>query len=343
MPATPMATKAVPPPLPGRARPPGTTATPVPSSGLPAAGAPTATAAGTATPTAKLMAVPSASVTPFGAPAALPSAEEAEGILTAALGGEVDPDPAWRAAADSVLQALCGAERVALSPGPLSSDPDPALLRATTGLRLRLHIAVALVPSRTDLHATVFPALLAEVDALLVRVKAAASEAPSDAAEVLEAVRLALVDGGVTLAGAMARALPAAPAVAAAPTSSPARPAPRVLSNVTAAEAATASRGGKGVWVALALAVVVAAGYHGWQFATRKPPAALPTLPGAPAHTFVVRQGASVVLNLEPGATVEAAGLERFTVQERAKGNEVRAIGNGMWLVAPAAAEGTRP
>ena len=67
------------------------------------------------------------------------------------------------------------------------------------------------------------------------------------------------------------------------------------------------------------------------------------TLPGAPAHTFVVRQGASVVLNLEPGATVEAAGLERFTVQERAKGNEVRAIGNGMWLVAPAAAEGTRP
>jgi hypothetical protein len=338
-----MATKIVPPPLPGRARTPGTTVTPVPSSGLPAAGAPTATAAGTATPTAKLMAVPAASVAPFGAPAALPSAEEAEGILTAALGGEVDPDPAWRAAADRVLQALCGAERAALSPGPLPSDPDRALLRATAGLRLRLDVAVALVPTRPDLHATVFPALLAEVDALLVRVKAAASEAPSDAAEALEAVRLALVDGGVTLAGAMARALPAAPAVAAVPTSSPARSAPRVLSNVTAAEAAAASRGGKGVWVALVLAVVVAAGYHGWQFATRKPPAALPALAGAPAHTFVIRQGASVVLNLEPGATVDAGELERFAMQERAKGNEVRAIGNGMWIVAPAAWEGTKP
>jgi hypothetical protein len=282
-------------------------------------------------------------VAPFGAPAALPSAEEAEGILTAALRGEVDPDPAWRVAADGVLQALCGAERAALSAGPLPSDPDPALLRATAGLRLRLDIAVVLVPTRTDLHATVFPALLAEVDALLVRVKAAASEAPSDAAEALEAVRLALVDGGVTLAGAMARALPAAPAVSAVPTSSPARPAPRVLSNVTAAEAAAASRGGKGVWVALALAAVVAAGYHGWQFATRKPPAALPTLAGAPAHTFVIRQGASVVLNLEPGATVDAGELERFATQERAKGNEVRAIGNGMWMVAPAAGEGTKP
>jgi hypothetical protein len=346
MPETRSAAPVVPPPLPGRARTPIPTA--APPAVAPLAPVPEAlpllvpvAASAPAQPPPRLVpvgAAPAAASTSVAVAPTLPSADEAEAILAAALRGEPDPDPAWRSAAERVVRALSADERTALSAGPLSLDP--LLLRSAAGLRLRLEAAVALVLARLDLHATVFPALLGEVDATLLKVKLAGADAPA-AAEALEPVRLALVDGGVALAGAMARTGPAAP-VAAVPTAS-SRPAARVLSNVTAAEAAKVERGGKGLWVVFALTLAVAGAYHGYEFATRKPPAALPTVPGAPAHTFVIRQGASVVLNLEPGAQLDPAELDRFKLQERAKGNEVQALGPGMWTIERAPAEGSKP
>jgi hypothetical protein len=273
----------------------------------------------------------------------LPTAEEAAAILAAALRGEADLDPAWQAAAGRVAAALSEGERAALTSGP--PPADAALLRAAAGLRLRLELAIAAVPARGDGQGSVFPALLGEVDAFLLQLKAAAPVKAPGAADALEPVRLALVDGGVALAGALDRAGAAAPVeplpAAAAPPE--ARPAPRVLSNVSAAQAASAAgRGGKGLWVALGLAAALAAGYHGYGLATRRPPALPPTLPGAPANTFVIRQGASVVLRLQPGAAVDAGELERFTAQERARGNAVRSLASGVWAIQSAAAEGAK-
>ncbi|GEJ55587.1 hypothetical protein [Anaeromyxobacter diazotrophicus] len=346
MPEQRSATPAVPPPLPGRARTPVPTL--VPAVALAPAAAPPAPAPAAApavrpapAPLAAPAPVPPASAPALTAvqapvPGALPSAEEAEAVLAAALRGEAHPDPDWRAAAERVAAALSEGERTALTSGPLSFDPG--LLRGAAGLRLRLDLAVALVPTRPDLHGAALPALLGEVDALLLKVKVAGADAPPGAAEALDPVRLALVDGGVALAGALARVGPAAPApLPAAPFVSPSRPAPRVLSNLTAAEAARTERSGKGLWVAFAIALAAVGGYHGWQFATRKPPEPTPTLAGAPAHTFVVPDGAGgQLLLVEPGAKVSPAELEAFTEQERAKGNVLRALPSGGWVVEPA-------
>lgn len=199
-------------------------------------------------------------------------------------------------------------------------------------------LRAALAPSAPE--ATAARALLAAVDDLLARGRGRdAALAPQ-----LEKARAALVERGVALAGALSQlGAVEAPPQASRPVPPP-EVAARLLSNVSAAQAASAAgRGGKGLWVALGLAIALAGGYHGYQLATRKPPALPPTLPGAPANTFVIRQGASVVLRLQPGAAVDAGELERFTAQERARGNAVRSLASGVWAIEPAAEGAKQP
>lgn len=222
-------------------------------------------------------------------------------------------------------------------------DDVAALIQELDDQRGRADAALAalrgaLAPSAPE--ATAAQALIAAVDDLLARARAALDAVP---APQLEKARAALVERGVALAGALSRlGAVEAPPQASRPVPPP-EVAPRVLSNVSAAQGVSAAgRGGKGLWVALGLAAALAAGYHGYPLATRRPPALPPTLPGAPANTFVIRQGASVVLRLQPGAAVDAGELERFTAQERARGNAVRSLASGVWAIEPAAAEGAK-
>jgi hypothetical protein len=376
MPGQPSARSIVPPPLPSRgAAPPASTAsaTPIPAASrtpvpptLSAVGFPTLSVSASSNPTlvpapahgegAKPRAPASAldpfapfalTPVPFGPmfepaqqsvwPANVPMAAAAEALLAAALRGLPGSGAAAEAAA-RVGSALSPYERAALTGGPVAHAP--ALLRAAAALRLRLELALATVPAAgAPFDGPAAQALLGEVDAVLAQVKAAADAAQPALAASLDPIRLALVDGGVALAGAHARLTPEgiAPPVAqaAAPSS---RASTRVISNEGESEAAPAA--GKGVWFALGAALLLTIAYHGYQFATRAPYEPPASLPGAPAQTYLVNQGASQVLRAYAGARIDPVELERFKAQEQARGNAVRELAAGIWVIEPASTGG---
>jgi hypothetical protein len=265
-------------------------------------------------------------------PANVPMAAATEALLAAALRRLPGSGAAAEAAA-RVASALSPDERAALTGGPVAHDP--ALLRAAAALRLRLELALATLPAAgAPFDGPAAQALLGEVDAVLVQVKAAAEAAEPALAASLEPIRLALVDGGLSLAGAHARLTPeviAAP-VAQAPAPS-IRASTRVISNEGESEAAPAA--GKGVWFAFGAVALLAVAYHGYQFATRAPYEPPASLPGAPAQTYLVNQGPSLVLRAYAGARIDPGELERFRAQERARGNAVRELAAGIWVIEP--------
>ena len=321
MPGQPSARPMVPPPLPSRGR----AATPV--------------------PVARATPIPVASRTPIPltfSPAPIPtltvvSAAAAEALLASALRGAPDSGPAARTAA-RVASALSPDERAALTGGPVAHNP--ALLRTTAGLRLRLELALATVPAPgAPFDGPAAQVLLGEVDAALSQVKAAVDAAEPALAASLHPIRLALMDGGVALAGAHAMLTPEGALAPAAPAATPSsRAATRVLSNVNTGESEPTPVAGRGIWFAFGAVALLVVAHHAYQFATRAAPETLPTLPGAPAGTFVVQQGSSRTLQAQPGVRVDPGELERFTTQEQGLGRRVRELAPGMWIIEPASA-----
>ena len=114
----------------------------------------------------------------------------------------------------------------------------------------------------------------------------------------------------------------------------------RVISNENARQTEAAPVAGKGIWFAFGAVVLLAVAYHGYQFATREPHEPLASLPGAPAQTYLVNQGASHVLRAYAGARVDPGELEQFRAQELARGNVLRELGAGIWIIEPASAGG---
>jgi hypothetical protein len=272
-------------------------------------------------------------------PATVASAAAAEALLASALRG-APASGVVAEAAGRVARVLSPDERAALTGGPVAHDPS--LLRAAAALRLRLELALATVPAAgAPFDGPAAQALLGEVDAVLALVKAAAGAAEPALAASLDPIRLALVDGGVALAGAHARLTPEAAdaPVAPAPALS-SRAATRVISNENAHPSDAAPAGGKGIWIALGAVALLTVAYHGYQFATRPPYEPLASLPGAPAQTYLINQGKSQVLRAYAGARVDRVEMERFRAQEQARGNVVRELGAGIWVIEPASISG---
>jgi hypothetical protein len=200
-------------------------------------------------------------------------------------------------------------------------------------LRLRLDLALSSVPAAGyAFDQATAEQLLADVDGVLAQVKALAPSAPPGVMPALDPTRLAIVDGGVQLAGALSQLVPVGKAQ---PTALAANKGPttRVLSNASAGETEGLGFLRKGPWIALALVLATVAGYHGWRLATTPAPRPPATLVGAPANTYSVKQGATHLLKTLAGKTVDPAALERFKGQEQLKGNVVRDLGSGTWAI----------
>ena len=94
-----------------------------------------------------------------------------------------------------------------------------------------------------------------------------------------------------------------------------------------------------GLVVVLVLALVAAAAYHGYRYVNRARPAPSP-ITGAPSGTVgaVTPQGKVIVL--PAGTRADPKEIENFKNLEKAKGNAVREIVPGTFVVSP---ESARP
>ena len=89
-----------------------------------------------------------------------------------------------------------------------------------------------------------------------------------------------------------------------------------------------------GLVVVLVVALVAAAAYHGYRYVNRARPTAAP-ITGAPSGTVgaVVPQGKVIVV--PAGTRMDSKEMENFKNLERAKGNEVREISPGTFIISP--------
>lgn len=264
----------------------------------------------------------------------LPSPADAEALLIAAAAGRLAADVPGQAAALRVIAMASEPERAALAGEQVPADP--CLLRAGAALRLRLELALAAPARRLEPGAA--QRVLADVDEMLARFKGLGEASSAETVAALDPMRLAVVDAGVKLAGALSRLVPERALVEQAPRPAD-RPGTRLLSNEVAQAGEAAPRSRKLLWIAFAFIVAATLSYHAWRLAAPTPLAA-PTLPGAPANTYVVQQGATRILKAYAGTTVPAAELEGFKSQEHAKGNVVRDLGSGAWAIEPEHAAG---
>lgn len=268
----------------------------------------------------------------------------AEGLLAAIVtGAATEPGPEKEAAAHTA-QALSDLERRALADVPV--PVDAALFRRASGLRLRVALALGSEPtagSRVDSAAV--KSLLVDLDAALAELKAAAEAAPNPHPGIA-VLRKALVKEAIDLTDAVHRVAPAQPA---APAVAPAPPAARLLANRSSAEEDARPPLKRGwVWL-LALAALAAGAFHLQRRVSRPAPRPVPTLRGAPENSLGVRLHGASLLMESAGKEMSPAELERFRRLEESRGNSVREIGPGAFLVEPrevqppAGGEGEKP
>jgi hypothetical protein len=283
---------------------------------------------------------PPAAPPPAAWPGAVPGEDEAEVALVLALRGTLRPEAPLAALAAQTLASLSDLERRALGGANLPFDVKPVCRAAV--MRLRTAAALASVPkppARVDWPA--LQALLAELDGVLAQVNPLAAEAPKELQGPLEAIRNGLVHEAVDFSEA-AQGLEAAgePAPEALPERPAARPAAatRVLSvGVAQEEAPEARRRRIGPLVALVLLVALGLTYHAWQYLTTAPPVPPPTLGGAPSQTYAFRNENGQFLIALGSKPVDPGELQRFIEQEKKKGNAVRQVAPGRWIVEPEA------
>jgi len=302
----------------------------------PAPAAPPAAAGDLFTPTPAPL--PAAAAAGPTWPTTVPGEDEAEGALVRSLRGRLPSDAPLAAAAAAAVAALTPLERQALAGEPLPFDATPIYRAAVTRLRTSVVLAAAPPPPVSVDHDAV-QGLLAELDVVLGQVNALAAQVPEAHQAELEAVRNGLVRVAVDfseVAQALGQGAPPAGAPEAAP-HRPRQPAEAKVLSVHAAAAERAAAPGRpdGWLVALALALLVAGGFHAWRWASAPTPVPPPTLAGAPANTMTFSNDSGQFLMAIGGATVDPAALQRFIEQEKARGNTVREIAPGTWTIEP--------
>jgi hypothetical protein len=93
-----------------------------------------------------------------------------------------------------------------------------------------------------------------------------------------------------------------------------------------------------GPLVTLVVVLVLGAGYHLWNAYMAPPPQVAATYEGAPSGTMAVQSGNTYSLVATPGKSVNAAELESFKRREALRGNQVREVAPGTWVIEPASA-----
>ncbi|HET8724272.1 MAG TPA: hypothetical protein VFM53_08685 [Anaeromyxobacteraceae bacterium] len=297
---------------------------------------------------ADLTPVPIAASAPAGAmpppsatwPANVLSADDGLSVVRAALSG-LWPEARLRPVTEAVVASLSTAEKAAALGQNLPFDAAP--VRRAVGLRWQVASALDSLPptgSPVDQHAV--QAILLGIDEVLAALKEQGDDAGPESLRAVESVRHALVKEAIDLTEAL-QGIAGAEVVEEITTSRKARrgetaPVTRMVTppRPVAEERRSAPWG---LVAVLVLAVAGAAAYHGWRYVNRPGPAASP-IAGAPAGSLgsVAPRGKVVVL--PPGTAADPREIERFKELERAKGNDVREIAPGKFIVSPREAGG---
>ncbi len=277
-------------------------------------------------------------------PATGPSAAEAELLLRGAMAGAVELT-SLRAVIEQTVAGLSPLEREVFTGGTLAVDAG--LIRHAAVLRLRVAAALASRPAPgTAIDGAAVAELLSEIDGLLGAVKGLLEGAPPEVKVSLEAIRNAMVKEAVDFSEACHEVgtaeLPLAPA--------PARPTgraagARVLSlhaGTHAGERPEERRRRVVPVIILVVVLALGAAYHAWNHYNAPPKQPPATYEGAPAGTMAVQSGKIYFLKALPGHAVSAAELEAYRQREARRGNQVREVGPGTWIIEPAQPGGGR-
>jgi hypothetical protein len=275
-------------------------------------------------------------------PGTVLSAADGLSIVRRALSG-LRPETALRAVTESVVRALSTAEKAAALGHSLPFEASS--VRRAVGLRWQVAAAVAtLPPVGSPIDGAAVQGILGGIDEVLSELMALADEAAPEALRAIEAVRHDLVREAIDLTEALQQVAP--PEVVEELTSSrKARRGKVAVTRIVRPPPEPEEPERRTPWtlvVVLVLAVLGGAAYHGYRYVNRPKPAA-PPAGGAPSATVGVVTPQGKVLAAPAGAVVDARELEIFRSLERAKGNEVREILPGTFVVAPAAPPGVGP
>ncbi|MGA8892630.1 MAG: hypothetical protein WB493_13750, partial [Anaeromyxobacteraceae bacterium] len=291
----------------------------------------------TGAPVAPLASAPIPSTPPSSAawPGSLLSADEGFAVVRAALSG-LWPEQRLRPVTERVVAALSTAEKAAAQGQVLPFDGEP--VRRAVGLRWQVAAALdSLPPTGTQVDQPAVQAILGGIDDVLSVLKGEAEDAAPETLRALEAVRHALVKEAIDLTEALSQVAPAQ-VVEEITTSRKARrtdaaPVTRMV-YTTKGPDREARHVPWGLVVVLVIAVAAGAGYHGYRYVNRPKPVASP-VSGAPSGTVgtVTPQGKVVVA--PAGAKLDPKELENFKNLERAKGNVVRELVPGTFVVHP--------
>jgi hypothetical protein len=273
-------------------------------------------------------------------PGTVLSAEDGLSVVRAALSG-LWPEHRLRPVTEKLVAALSTAEKAAAQGHKLPFDPEP--VRRAVGLRWQVAAAIdARPPLGAKIDQDAVQAILVGIDDVLSALKEQSDDAAPEALRAIETVRHALVKEAIDLTEALQQVAP-----------------PELVEDVTKSRKARRARAATGTrmlrnveaeddgprqvpWglmVVLLLAVVAAAVYHGQRYVNRVNPAA-PPISGAPSGTAGTVTPQGKVLVVPPGTRADPKELENFKNLEKAKGNVVRELVPGTFVVMP---ENARP
>jgi len=288
--------------------------------------------------------LPAAAAAPIPPPASVPtavwpgtvlSATDGLAVVRAALSG-LWPEQQLRPVTEKVVASLSTAEKAAAQGQKLPFDPAP--MRRAVGLRWQVAAAIdTLPPPGTRLDQAAIQSILLGIDEVLAGLKEQADDAGPEALRALETVRHALVREAIDLTEALQQVAPA-----------------EVVEEITTSRKARRSQAAAvtrmvrptkeaddrprqvpwGLVVVLVLALIAAAAYHGYRYVNRQE-ASAPPIPGAPSGTVgtVTPQGKVIVA--PAGAKLDPKEVESFKILEKAKGNDVRELVPGTFVVTP--------
>jgi hypothetical protein len=268
-------------------------------------------------------------------PGTVLSATDGLAVVRAALSG-LWPEQRLRPVTERVVAALSTAEKAVAQGQKLPFDPSP--VRRAVGLRWQVAAAIdTLPPLGAQVDQAAVQAILVGIDEVLAALKEQSDDAGPEALRAIETVRHALVKEAIDLTEALQQVAPAE-VVEEITTSRKARRS-QAAAVTRMVRTTKESDGGArqvpwGLVVVLVLALIAAAAYHGYRYVNRQE-ASAPPIPGAPSGTVgtVTPQGKVIVA--PAGAKLDPKEVESFKILEKAKGNDVRELVPGTFVVTP--------
>jgi hypothetical protein len=273
-------------------------------------------------------------------PGTVLSAADGQAVMRAALSG-LWPEPRLRPVTEKLVASLSTAEKGATLGQKLPFDPVP--VRRAVGLRWQVAAALDTLPSQgAQVDPSAVQAILGGIDEVLADLKTLSDDASPEALRALETIRHALVKEAIDLTEALQQVAPPG-MVEEITTSRKARKAEATPVTRMLHTANVPDRGPRqvpwGLVVVLILAVAGAVAYHGYRYVNR-PKSQAQLVTGAPSGTVGTVTPRGKIVVTPAGVALDPKEVETFKNLEKAKGNEVREVAPGTFIVTP---EGARP